>query len=192
MIIAAVEGYPDAQAVGRLLSYVGLADATILPKRGKSRLDASLLELNRSARGIRCLVIRDLDNDAPCAAELRGRLLPNPAPNMIFRIAVREIESWLLADQDLFARFMGVPSNKMPQNPDSLPDPKAFVTGLAARSRVSRIREGIPPRLGSGVSVGPGYAGIMGEYASRVWRPQVAETSSNSLRRCIERLRAWC
>lgn len=192
MIIAAVEGYPDAQAVARLLSYVGLGDVTILSKRGKSKLDAALPELNRSARGIRCLVIRDLDNDASCAAELRRNLLPNPAPNMLFRVAVREIESWLVADRDKFARFMGISPNKIPENPDSLADPKAFVTGLAARSRVSRIREGVPPRLGSGISVGPGYAGIMGQFASEIWRPQFAEVASRSLQRCIVRLREWC
>lgn len=191
MIIAAVEGYPDAQVASRLLSYIGLAEPIIIPKRGKSKLDAALPELNRSAHSIRCLVIRDLDNDAPCAAELCGKLLANPAPNMLLRIAVHEIESWLLADQDQFARFIGVPPNRIPQNTDVLVDPKAFVAGLAMRSRISRIRDGIPPRPGSGVSVGPGYAGIIGEFASAVWRPHVAQNSSRSLQRCISRLRAW-
>jgi hypothetical protein len=192
MLIAAVEGYPDAQAVSRVILYLGLPDATIITKRGKSNLDAALPELNRSARGIRCLIVRDLDNDAACAPELRKKLLPNPSPNMLFRIAVREIESWLLADHDLFARFMGVRLNMIPLNTDELADPKSFVTGIAPSSRIARIREGIPPRPGSGVPVGPGYAGIIGEYASNVWRPQVAENTSPSLRRCIARLRAWC
>jgi hypothetical protein len=192
MIIAAVEGYPDAEAVGRVLAYLGLADVKILSKRGKSQLDAALPELNRSARSIRCLIVRDLDNDATCPAELRDKLLPKPATNMLFRIAVKEIESWLIADHERFASFMGVPINRIPRNADELADPKAIVTGLAVRSRISRIRDGVPPRPGSGVSVGPGYAGIIGEYASSIWRPEVAANSSSSLQRCINRLRVWC
>jgi hypothetical protein len=192
MIVAAVEGYPDAQVVGSLFAHLDLLEATIISKRGKSNLDAALPELNRAARGIRCLVIRDLDDDAPCAGELCRKLLPSPSANMFFRIAVRETESWLIADRDRFAQFMGLPLNKIPQNVDELADPKALVTSLAARSRISRIREGIPPRPGSGVVVGPGYAGIIGEYAASAWRPHVAQNSSPSLRQCIARLRTWC
>lgn len=98
MIVVAVEGYPDVQAVKNVLAHLRLKDSIVIPKRGKSHLDAALPELNRSARRIRCLVVRDLDNDAPCAGALCQKLLPHPSPNMILRIAVRKIESWLLAD----------------------------------------------------------------------------------------------
>lgn len=191
MIVVAVEGYPDSEAVGSILRYVGLSDPTMIIKRGKSQLDAALPELNRSARSLRCLVVRDLDNDE-CVPELLSTLLPKPAPNMLFRVAVREIESWLIADRKRFATFLGVPEHRVPTDPDTVPDPKSFVTKLARASSLSRIREGIPPRQGSGIPVGPGYAGIIGEYASAHWRPEFAAKSSKSLARCISKLRSWC
>jgi hypothetical protein len=191
MIIAAVEGYPDEEVIKRILNSTGFHDAVVLRKRGKGDLDASLPALNRSARTIRCLVVRDLDHDAVCPLHLRNQLIPNPSPNLHFRVAVREIESWLFGDREKFADFLNVPLSRMPQLPDNVDDPKLLVTQIATRSRDRRIREDVPPRPGSGISVGPGYAGLLGKFAREVWRPEAAAELSPSLRRCIERLNVW-
>jgi hypothetical protein len=191
MILAAVEGYPDAEAVKKILHHVGLTDSIVLRKRGKGELDAALPELNRSARSIRCLVVRDLDHDADCAANLTRRLVPRPSRNLLFRIAVREIEAWLFGDPERFARFLDVPPSKIPQDPDSIDDPKALVTRLARRSRTRLIREGIPARDGSGIPVGPGYPSLLGQFIRESWSPDQACLASSSLRRCVERLREW-
>ncbi|HLH89544.1 MAG TPA: hypothetical protein VKX28_13915 [Xanthobacteraceae bacterium] len=191
MILAAVEGYPDEEVVRKILDSIGLADLIMLRKRGKGDLDAAIPELNRSANSLRCLIVRDMDNDAKCPAELLKILVPHPSKNLLFRVAEREIESWLLGDVDAFAAFLDVPRARFPESPDLVKDPKSLVTTLAAKSKNRRIREDMPPRPGSGIAVGPGYAGLLGQFARDDWRPGVAMTMSPSLRRCISRLQAW-
>jgi len=112
---------------------------------------------------------------------------------MYFRVAVRAVESWLLADAERLATFLGVPATSIPPDPDAESDPKRTLIGLAQRSRRSAIREDIVPRRGSGSRVGPGYAGRLIEFvltAEDRWRPSAAVQRSDSLRRCVEALRA--
>lgn len=54
---------------------------------------------------------------------------------MCFRIAVREVEAWLLADAEQAAGFLAVPLARIPAEPETLPDPKATLIALAGRSR---------------------------------------------------------
>lgn len=104
---------------------------------------------------------------------------------MHLRVAVREIEAWLLADGAALAAFLGVPVSRVPQRPESLLDPKRAITDLAAASRRRSIREEIAPRPGSGRQVGPLYTTRISEFTTTHWRPEVAEAQSDSLRRCI-------
>jgi hypothetical protein len=63
---------------------------------------------NAAARGKPFVVLTDLD-DAPCPADLIGRWLTSAQnPNLIFRVAVREVEAWLLADFNNLATFLRV------------------------------------------------------------------------------------
>src|SRR5579871_4638914 len=145
MILAAVEGYPDAEVARKVLEHVGLDQVLMLQKRGKSHLDAQLPELNRTARTVRCLVIRDLDRDATCPSQLVARLLPSLSKNLIFRVAVREIEAWLMADRERFAAFFGIPQSRLSMDPDTLDNPKQLLASLAKSSRLRMIREEVPP-----------------------------------------------
>ncbi|MCS7168176.1 MAG: hypothetical protein RMI91_03400 [Gemmatales bacterium] len=65
----------------------------------------------------------DLDRDASCAPALRKRYLAQLAPYLCFRVAVRAIEAWLLADAPNLARFLHVCPNLIPPDPESLSDP---------------------------------------------------------------------
>ena len=68
------------------------------------------------------LVVRDLNSDAICAAQfLKGK--PSPSKWMCCRIAVRELESWLLADRVGFADFFDAPIALLPEEPDKETDP---------------------------------------------------------------------
>jgi hypothetical protein len=51
------------------------------------------------------------------------------------------------------------------------------------------IREDMLPRRGSGRPIGPAYTSRMIEFVENNWRPEVAARSSDSLRRCLVRLR---
>jgi hypothetical protein len=186
-----VEGDSDAVIVGRVLTHVGLELGSTNIQRGKARLDKKLPAFNNAARHGRWLVLRDLDADAPCASELVGRLLPNPAAHMRLRIAVRAAEAWLIADRDNLMRFLKVGAQQMPTDSDDLADPKQALVNLARRSRDRSIRDDMVPEEGVSTRIGAGYVGRLIEFAANSWSPAIAATNSRSLRRCIETLTRW-
>ncbi len=171
------------------MAFVGAEVANMYPANGKEQLDLSLPGYNEAAKHSPWCALRDLDEDASCPAELKVRLLPEPAPAMCFRVAVRGVETWLLADRERMANFLSVSRANVPASPEDLSDPKEALVSLARRSNKSVVRDGLVPRSGSGRSVGGGYAALMIEYVRSKWRPEVAVESSDSLRRCISCLR---
>ena len=70
-------------------------------------------------------VFTDLD-DKPCATFLiedwfEGPIADYPkrrAANLLFRIAVHEVESWIMADRESFAKFLGISVHKIPLQTD--------------------------------------------------------------------------
>jgi hypothetical protein len=129
----------------------------------------------------------DLDNDA-CAPHLRSDLLPQQAARMCFRVAIREIEAWLLADRERISRFLSVARTRISTTPDDLDDPKRALVEAARRSRSRAMREDIVPADRSGRTVGRAYSARMTEFVMSEWRPEVAAGSSSSLARCLSRL----
>ncbi len=190
VVSGVVEGPVDDAVVRRLLREVGHEAGPIHVKNGKSALLDKLAGYDAAARIAPWLVLVDLNGDCECAATFVESHLPSPAENMIFRVAVRQVESWLLADATSFARFLHVSHAQLPSHPDSLPHAKRKVVEIARGSRSRSIREEIAPRAGSGRQVGPGYAAKMIEFIECAWRPDEAADRSDSLHRCIERLRA--
>jgi hypothetical protein len=110
---------------------------------------------------------------------------------MAFRIAVRSVEAWLMADAEALAAFLRITKGQVPADPENVPDPKAEMIRLGYNSRSRIVREDMVPRLGSGARQGPGYAARLAEFAERHWRPRVAATVSDSLDRCLRCLAAW-
>jgi hypothetical protein len=118
--------------------------------------------------------------------------LPSPSAQMCFRAAVRAAEAWLLADRERMARWLAVSVRQMPENPDGLDDPKQEIINLARRSRRRAIKDELVPRQASGRTVGPLYTTRLIEFVqdeTAGWRPDQALHVSNSLARCIQRLR---
>ncbi|MGA3099430.1 MAG: hypothetical protein ABSF25_23500 [Bryobacteraceae bacterium] len=143
---------------------------------------------NSAARSIPFIVLTDLDV-CECPASLIADWLTAPQhPNLLFRIAVREVESWLLADTVNLSRFLGVPEREMPSDCDNLADPKAEIIELARRSRIRAIRDGIVPKRGSTAKQGPDYNGLLGLFVRGGWDLKAAAAGSPSLARTICRL----
>jgi len=106
---------------------------------------------------------------------------------MRFRIAVRAVEAWLIADAETLAAFLHVRRSFFPSNPDTLPNPKQSLVDLARRSSRSEIRKDMTPKVNSPGTTGPAYASRLIEYVSdhaNGWRPGEAALTSESLRRC--------
>jgi hypothetical protein len=186
-----VEGITDEAIVRRILAHVGLACGPVYGKRGKGYVLERLPSYNQAAHFAPWLVVVDLNHAAPCAPDFVQDKLPDPAGGMCFRLAVRAVEAWLLADAERLADFLSISFAKIPANPDAVADPKGALVDLARRSRSRAIREDIVPRPNSGSRLGPGYVGRIIEFVStphHQWRPDVAAGRSDSLRRCLEAL----
>ncbi len=188
-----VEGRTDEAVVRRILDHMGIPAGRTYGKNGKDALLQRLSKYNQAAQFNPWLVVVDLDQDAQCApAYLNHHIaqrLPQLAPRMYLRVAVRAIESWLLADAEQIAQFLGVRVQLVPVNPDTEEDPKRTLVNLARRSRYRTIRQDLVPRPGSGASVGPDYVGRLLGFTMQRWHPDIAAQHSNSLHRCIEALR---
>jgi hypothetical protein len=191
-VSAAVEGDVDEIVIRAILSTAGLGVSAVFGKHGKHYLRSKLSAYNKSASYQPWVVLTDLDDDEDCAPPLRHKLLPHPARQMCFRIAVREVEAWLLADRERVASFFGVARSRVPANPENERDAKQAMLQLARSSRSRAIREDMVPREGSGRLVGPAYASRLIEFAGNRrdgWRCEVAAETADSLRRCLTCLR---
>jgi hypothetical protein len=191
VVSAAVEGDLDAAVVRRLIGEVGLPVGSIFGRKGKSRLDKHLPGYNNAARLGPWFVLRDLDHDAPCAAQLVQGLLPAPAPRMCLRVAVREVEAWLLADYAGMAKLFQLPIDQIPRSPESLDDPKGALVQLARRSPNRTLRQEIVPAPRTTAKVGPGYTARMIDFAARLWLPRTAALASPSLASCLRAIERW-
>jgi hypothetical protein len=136
------------------------------------------------------LLLTDLDN-APCPPALIAAWLPNaPHRRLLFRVAVREVESWLIADRKAIADFLGVPLAKVPNNPDELPNPKQTLLGLVRRCKSRAIKKDILPADPGTSQVGLGYNDQLSRFVREQWKCTRAAKASPSLARavaCLER-----
>jgi hypothetical protein len=192
IVTGAVEGPIDEAVLQRLVEYVGGTPGPVHGRNGKSHLRQRLDGYNQAARLSPWAVLVDLNHDGLCAPPFRALWLPNPSPYMCFWVAVRMVESWLLADRERLARFLSVTAAQVPSNPEGLDNPKHVVVNLARLSRRREIREDMVPRPGSGRAVGPAYTSRLIEFvvnSGSGWRPDVAARSSDSLDRCLRCLR---
>lgn len=109
---------------------------------------------------------------------------PKPK-NLMFRVAVREVEAWLLADHDAIAELFGKRSPKLPQAPDTLPDPKLTLINFAKKAP-SAVRKEIVPAPGAAASQGLGYNRVLCPFVQKHWDPFRAAERSESLRRALD------
>lgn len=190
-ISIAVEGITDEAVALRLIDHAGGQAGVVYGKQGKPKLRQQISGYVSAARYAPWFVLVDLDHDADCPPPLRSTWVPQTPPQLCFRIAVRAVEAWLLADHEHLAGFLGVSRNRLLDDPEALDDPKRTLVDLARQSRKSAIRADMVPSAGSGRSVGPAYTSRLIEYASFHWNPEMAAHRSESLRRaitCLHRL----
>lgn len=189
VISAAVEGIVDEAVIRRLIAHVGATPGDVYGKQGKTFLRQKIAAYNNAARHAPWMVLVDLDGEADCAPPLRAAWLPAPAPMLCFRVAVREVEAWLLSDTECLADFLGVARARIPADPERLNDPKIEMVNIARASRRRDIRADMVPRPESGRLVGAAYSSRLIEFVTQHWRPDQALVQADSLRRAIECLR---
>lgn len=190
----AVEDDLSESVVRRLLLDTGgdFFVGTVFGRGGFGYLRSRAQNWNAAAAaGTPIFLLTDLDQH-PCPSRLIEEWLASePHSNLIFRVAVREVESWLLADREGLADFLGVTDVVIPVQPDELPDPKQSLVNVARRSRTRRLRESIVPRRGSTAPQGPDYNGCLGDFVRNHWNRNGAMQRSPSLSRAWNRLIAF-
>jgi hypothetical protein len=174
-----------------LHSLENFAVGTVYRRGGFGYLRKNIDGWNKAAKGTPFLVLTDLDEHV-CPTQLIADWLSVPKhPNLLFRVAVHEVESWVLADRENLSRFIRVPVSAIPAHVDDILDAKAALVALGMKSRSKLIRESIMPRRGSTAKQGPGYNGCIGQFVREQWDVSVAQANSPSLARTMNRLSSF-
>lgn len=186
----AVEDALTEALLGKILRVIPTVYAirTIYNRGGYGYLRQNINGFNNAAKGIPFLIGTDLDT-CECPPILIADWLHQPRHhNLLVRVAVREAEAWVLADKENFANFLGIQSTLVPEDVETIPDPKKQLIQLARRARKRELREDICPPANSTRTVGPNYNSRLSAFVQRQWDPNMARTRATSLARTIDRL----
>jgi hypothetical protein len=161
---------------------------TVRNERGFGAIKTKIRKYNQAAHWMPYLVITDLDNH-PCPVTMVNEWIDTPRhKNLIFRVAVREVEAWLLADREHIAQFLQISSAQIDRNPETLQDPKgALIQAVKKHSRNRNIRTDIVP-IGTTSSIGPNYNGRLSDFVMQHWDVNLARENAPSLDRAMRRL----
>ena len=138
------------------------------------------------------LVLTDLDRPQGCPAELVSDWTQNitrRAPNLLIRVAVLEIEAWVMADRAEFAAWLGIAQSIVPRNPEAEDDPKRTLIELARRSPKRDLRERLFHSLRNGLYRPTNeYNVLLTDFVEFQWQPESARRTAPSLDRAIRRI----
>ncbi len=172
-----------------LVAEVGLHAHQCLRRGGSGYLRSRVGNFCQMAAREPVILITDLDQSA-CAPALIADWLQGavqPA-GLVFRVAVREIESWLIADHDALRALMGSRVRSITDDPDGLSDPKRTLLQIAEKAPRD-VREDMLARRNAVASQGLGYNARLCAMVREHWSPTRAANRSPSLARMRRRLR---
>jgi hypothetical protein len=166
----------------------GLTVTQTLRQGGFGYLKSRMRSFCQIARRTPLLLLTDLDTEECPATLIESWSRRDEIPGQfLFRVAVRQVESWLLADRDGMARLLKVSVRDIPRNPDNLPDAKRSLLQLAQRAPRA-IRDDLLAERGAAAAQGLGYNAVLSNFVRTSWNPSEAEHRSNSLARARMRM----
>jgi hypothetical protein len=188
-VILAVED-PLSEAIARkIVSSCGVQVSVVLGRKGNGYLRNKARELNRAASEQSILLLTDLDSARRCPVTMRDTWVGAEVnPRFLFRVAVMEVEAWVLAHREAFGAFASVAAGRIPIIVDEIADPKLTLVNLCRSSTNARLRASIVPRNGSTAVVGPDYNGALTAFVDGSWKPEEAGKCSPSLVRTLNRV----
>lgn len=188
-IVLATEDVLSEQVGLRLAAEVGLSVSQKLRRNGRGYLKSRIANFCQMASFQPVVMIADLDM-IRCPSRLLSNWLGRRKrpDDLLVRCAVREIESWLLADHEAMRRLLGRRAGKLPHEPEALLDPKGMLLNLAQHAPRD-VRDDLLPLGGAIASQGLGFNSRLSDVIRTDWSPARAAERSPSLQRTRERLR---
>ena len=182
-----VEDVVSETVMYRLLTHVGYPGEIIYRiTRGNDQIKKNLPKYKGASRVVPHIVLTDLDRH-PCPPALLDNWdVGELPPTMLLRIAVREVEAWLLSDRQGIASFLDAAVEKVPFSPESEDDPKQTLFSVIRKSRKRRLVNEMVPQPGA--HIGPLYNERMCDFALNHWHIEAAVENAPSLSRSIRRL----
>ena len=160
-------------------------------ERGSGNVKRAVQKYRNASKAIAHVVLTDLDQAACVPTMLNDWGVVGAPDSLLFRVAVREVESWLLADAEGLSSFIGVLAHRVPAAPELLADPKQVLVNLARRSRRKSVIADLVPAAGSRVPIGPLYNERLGAFVRAGWNVQRAAAVAPSLARTVHRLQTF-
>ena len=189
-----VESELDLAVVSKLVEYTGCEIKTPYIRK-KKQIKEEIGGYNKAADSSFWFVLIDLDEKPSCAPSLVREWLEEKSPNLCFRVAVREVEGWLISDRERFSHYLSIPLDRIHSSPDTIECPKEYLIRLAEHSTDRKVQKDIIPTRESGKTQGRGYNARLTGYVQdteRGWRLEVAAQKSPSLAKAIACLEKLC
>jgi hypothetical protein len=158
---------------------------------GYGYLKTNVQAFNRAAAESPHFLLTDLDV-AACASELIQEWLGAAKhQNFLIRVAIREVEAWLLADTNNFADFLGLAPIDLPADSAAIANPKEEIVRLASISPNAEVRDSLAPRPGSTATTGRLFTRSLCGYVRDIWDVDSAAGKADSLARALRALRLF-
>ena len=188
-IVIAVEDELSCAVMEKIIAFVGYNNTfRIFNARGYGKLKTSMPKFREASRTLPHIVLTDLDRSS-CPVALLAKWGAKHLPaNLLIRIAVREVEAWLLADRDGISNFLKIDKSKITCYPEIEEDPKRTLVNLSRKSRKRGLSKEIVPELTSSARIGPLYNFHFINFVKDHWDIDNARRNSESLDRALVRI----
>lgn len=148
--------------------------------------------LKMARAGNHTFILTDLDAaDCPCSLirDWFGLAQDDPVDlptQCVFRVAVREVESWIIADHAAWAEHIGIPAQNFSTEPDDLDDPKQHLLSVIRKKGRTKLHREMLPE--GSAHIGPMYNEVLCDFVENSWGPERAAKRSPSLERAVRAL----
>lgn len=190
VILVVEDGLTDAVST-KILEHFGIEIVKRVIYEGNSYLEQKAQSYNQAAHeecGV--FMLTDLDSPKICPPTLIQSWVKSHLNHWFFlRVAVMEVESWIMADRQAMSEFLKVSIDHIPRNTDEIAAPKEFLVSLVRRSKSAGLRRTlVPGRNNKTAKVGNEYNPRLIQFVREHWDLERAATASPSLKRTLDRI----
>ena len=134
-IVLVVEDVLSEAVLRKMIAIPAGVINRVICTRGNDQIKQGIEKFKNASNVFPHVILTDLDRYS-CAPALLEHWGATDLPSrLLFRIAIREVEAWLLADREGIANYFQIPLNKVPLHPEMENDPKQTLINLARKAR---------------------------------------------------------